>query len=269
MGYKVLALDIDGTLYNDKKEITPRVKKAIQAAQERGTIIVLSSGRPKPGMVKAVQELDLENTGGYVLTCNGGQVSHCKTGETVFEKAISSDCIKEIYNFAKLYGLPLMTHEGNCVVTEYDLDPYIRFEAAVNGIPVRKIDNFKEYIKFPVIKCIATGDGDLLGKLEPIAQAQLGDRLSIFRSESFFLEFMAGEVTKAYGLKKLLEHLGLSVSQLVACGDSFNDISMISYAGLGVAMANANGQVQAAADYVTLSNEEDGVAHVIEKFFLK
>ena len=92
--------------------------------------------------------------------------------------------------------------------------------------------------------------------------------MNVFRSEPFFLELVPQGIDKARSLAVLLEEIGLSKDEMIACGDGFNDLSMIQYAGLGVAMANAQEVVKKAADYITLSNEEDGVAAVVKKFFL-
>jgi Cof subfamily protein (haloacid dehalogenase superfamily) len=110
-------------------------------------------------------------------------------------------------------------------------------------------------------------DGEYLATVEPKVIEEIGDKLNVFRSEPFFLEIMPKNIDKAYSLGKLLEKLGLTKDEMIACGDGFNDLSMIKYAGVGVAMANAQEVVKEAADYVTLSNDEDGIVHVIEKYW--
>ena len=105
-----------------------------------------------------------------------------------------------------------------------------------------------------------------LGDVYKRQKERLGERLSITRSLPFFLEFMPQNINKAYSLQKLLDHVGLDQSQLIACGDGYNDLSMIDFAGLGVAMGNAVSEVKKAANYITSTNDEDGIAHVIEKF---
>ena len=104
--------------------------------------------------------------------------------------------------------------------------------------------------------------------LEPRMKADLGEEMEIFRSAPFFLELMPKGIDKALSLSRLLEHLGIAREESIACGDGYNDLSMIRFAGLGVAMANAEEAVKNEADHITLSNEEDGVAAVIEQFIL-
>lgn len=113
-----------------------------------------------------------------------------------------------------------------------------------------------------------TDDGDYLALVEPKVKAALGKNFSVYRSDPFFLEILPKGIDKAKSLDRLLHTLGLSKNEMIACGDGYNDLTMIQYAGLGVAMGNGVLPVRKAADYITLSNEEDGVAHVVEKFML-
>ena len=130
------------------------------------------------------------------------------------------------------------------------------------------MENFKEYVIFAVPKFLMTDDGDYLALVEPRVKAALGKNFSVYRSDPFFLEILPKGIDKAKSLERLLNTLGLSKSQMIACGDGYNDLTMIQYAGLGVAMGNGVLPVRRAADYITLSNDEDGVAHVVEKFML-
>jgi Cof subfamily protein (haloacid dehalogenase superfamily) len=144
----------------------------------------------------------------------------------------------------------------------------MEIESRINGISIKKVNNFTDYINFDINKCLMTGPGHQLEKVEIIMKEQFGNQLNIYRSEPFFLELMPMNIDKAYSLSKLLKYLGLSKDQMISCGDGYNDVSMIQYAGMGVAMANAQEIVKNAADFITLSNDEDGIAHVINEFML-
>ena len=111
-------------------------------------------------------------------------------------------------------------------------------------------------------------DVDYLAVVEPLVNAALGRDFSVYRSEPFFLEIMPKGIDKAQSLERLLMKLGLKREEMIACGDGYNDLSMIKYAGLGVAMENAVLPVRTAADHITASNNEDGVGLVVEKFML-
>jgi Cof subfamily protein (haloacid dehalogenase superfamily) len=267
--YQLLVLDLDGTLLNSKKQISPRTKSALLQLQQQGYSIVLASGRPIPGVRPIAEELQLSTYGGFILSYNGASITNCKTGEVIFHQCLPMEAIPEIYALSKQHNVHLLSYEGDAVLTETGDDPYVEIESRINGIPVLEVPSFVDRIKTPVIKCIMLGDGDYLATVEPKVKEALGQRYSVTRSEPFFLEIMPQNVDKAYALSQLAAHLGLTREQIVACGDGFNDRSMVEYAGLGVAMANAQPSVKEVADYITLSNDEDGVAQVVETFFLK
>ena len=268
MDYKVLALDLDGTLTNSRKEITGRTKEAIARFQEAGGIVVLASGRPVYGITGIARELNLQEHGGYILAFNGGQVVDCKTGETIFQKTIPEELIGDLDRQAHKNHVAIMTYQDENLITETPDDPYVRKEMSINHMGVKKVDSFTDYVHFPVTKCLLTEDGEYLAKVEKRVKESLGDQLSIYRSEPFFLEVMPEGIDKAKSLEQLLEHIHLSREDLAACGDGFNDQSMIEYAGLGVAMENGQQQVKEAADVIAPSNDEDGIAWVVSSQIL-
>ena len=266
--YRLLVLDIDGTLTNQKKEITANTKEAIKKAQEQGVSIVIATGRPTKGAEGVAKELNLFETGGYILSFNGGRITDCKTGEVIFQRVLEKEDVAKIYQVAKENEVVMITYEGDDVIIDVEHDEYAEFEARLNKMEMKHVDSIPEYVDFSVNKCLMTGEGDYLAGVEQKALAQYQDVYSIFRSEAFFLEVMPKGVDKAKSLERLLEHLGYTKEEMIACGDGFNDKSMIEYAGLGVAMENAKEPVKEVADFITKSNEEDGVAYVVEKFIL-
>lgn len=266
MRYKLLALDIDGTLTNSQKQITPKTKAALMAAQEKGVRLVLASGRPSAGVKPLARELEMDKYGGFILSYNGAQVIDLKNNKTVYEKTLDPDVIPVIEKLAHHYGVGVLTYVDGCVVTETPDDPYIQLEAKINGLPLKGVEDFASAVTEKEPKCLMTGDGDYMGKIEPEIASALED-LSVYRSESYFLEIMPSNINKAKSLAKLCEYAGASREELAACGDGYNDIPMIEYAGLGIAMANAKDPVKGAADVVTLSNDEDGIAAAIHKYF--
>lgn len=268
MEYKLLVLDIDGTLTNSKKEITEKTKQALRAAQNAGVKIVLASGRPTYGIMPVAKELELEKHGGYILSFNGGQILNAQTGEVIYAKTLPQEMPALIYELSKEYNTNVITYRDEEVITPKKDDQYVEIESRINKMPVREVDDFAGYVDFPVTKCLMVGDGDYLAEVEIKVRERLGGSLSVLRSEPFFLEIMPKNIDKAYSLGKLLAHLGLDKSQMIACGDGFNDRSMIEFAGLGVAMENAQIPVKEVADHITFSNDQDGVAAVVEEFIL-
>ncbi len=162
----------------------------------------------------------------------------------------------------------LVTYEGNNKLITEDDNKYIQLELKVNQLERITPPNIMEYVTFPVAKYLLAGEPEKVEKAEPIFKQALSKELNIFRSDPFFLEILPLGVDKAYGLERLIKILGISKQDVIACGDGYNDITMLQFAGLGVAMKNATEQTKAAADYITLSNDEDGIAAVIEKFIL-
>ena len=264
--YKLLVLDIDGTLTNSKKEITSRTLHALLKLQDKGVKVVLASGRPTPGIREYAKQLDLAKYGSFILAYNGAKIINCKTEEIVYQNTIPRQYIPRLYEAAKKHNVGIISYEKDNIIAGHGIDDYIRKESQIIHLPIKEVEDFGEYVNFDVNKCLMTGDGDYLATVEEKMKEEFGNELSIYRSEPFFLEIMPQNIDKAYSLGKLLEHLGLTKDEMICCGDGFNDVSMIKYAGLGVAMANAQEIVREIADYITLSNDEDGIVHVIDKF---
>lgn len=269
MSYRMIVLDLDGTLTNSQKVITPRTRGALMEAQERGVHVVLASGRPTYGVMPLARQLYLPEYGGFILSYNGGDIIRCKTKELMFHKGIPVESNQTIIHLALELGLDILTYEGDSVITNNQTCPYALREAAINRLPLLEKTDFEQYVDFPVTKYIMLADGEKLARLEPLVKEKLGDEYSVYRSEPFFLEIMAQGIDKAQSLARLLDRTGIKREEMMACGDGYNDLSMIRYAGWGVAMANAMEEVKEAADYVTLSNDEDGVGAAIEKFILQ
>ena len=266
MAYEILVLDIDGTLTTSEKKISKETLYAVLATQERGHKVVLASGRPTPGIRALAKEIKLQEFGGFILSYNGAKIINCQTEEVIYQKKLPQDVIPALYEAALEFGVGIITYEDTGVVVGTARDKYMELEAKINNMPLHDVDNFAEYVTFDVNKCLMTGDPEHLAEVEQKMKERFGHILNIYRSEPFFLEIVPQNVDKADSLKHLLDHLGLSHTQMISCGDGYNDLTMIQYAGLGVAMANAQQVVKEAANYITRSNDDNGVAHVIQKF---
>lgn len=264
---KALVLDIDGTLTNSKKEISVATGQAIQELMMRGQKVILASGRPTPGMRRYARELELDRYGGYLLSFNGAKIVDCHTEEIIYQRLLPLTLLPGLYRFAKENGCGLITYLGDDVISAFPPDEYVELEARINGLPVKEKANFLEFVDFDINKCLMTAEPEKAALLEEQLQERYGSDASIYRSEPFFIEIMPPNVNKAASLDKILPVLGVSREDIVCCGDGFNDISMIEYAGVGVAMGNAQQVVKDAADYVTASNDEDGLIQVIDQFF--
>ncbi len=271
MDYKIIVLDLDGTLTNRDKVITPRTREALMRAQDMGKIVVLASGRPTPGVMPLAEELRLSEHGGYILSFNGGMIVSCSTGKVVFDCQLPPEVNSQVIDLAREHRVDIMTYEGDRIIASDASYKYIALESRVCHMDVKEIrepEDMKAYVTFPVPKFILTDDGDYLVTVEPRVKAALGKNYSVYRSDSYYLEVLPRGIDKAKSLERFLEVTGHRREEMIACGDGYNDLSMIKYAGLGVAMENGVLPVRQAADYITLSNNDDGVAHVVEKFML-
>lgn len=268
MEKKILVLDLDGTLTNNEKKITPRTKKALMQMQEQGHTVVLASGRPTPGVYRVADELELAKYNGYILSYNGGRINRCSDMETIYKQVLPDDIVPELFALADELGIGMMTYSKKEIVANLHNDEYMELEAFINHLEIGHYEKPLEHLTGSVNKCLGTAPVDIAPEIVKKYEEKFGDRISVSRSEPFFIELVPLGIDKAASLAKLCEVLGVTRDSMIACGDGFNDISMIEYAGFGVAMANAQEPVKKVADYVTLSNEEDGVAHVIEKFIL-
>lgn len=266
---KVLALDLDGTLTNREKQITPRTRAALEAAMAQGVTLVLASGRPTVGVRPVAEELGLYQKGGCILSYNGGTIVDCRTGKTLYQKRLPAEIVPELCAFAAAQDVAIVTYNNEGVVTERPDDPWAAHEGFVNKIPMIRVENLAAYVDYPVSKMLLTLDPARMDAVCRAGQAQFAGRIDLYPSCAFFLEAVPLGVAKDVSLESLLRGMGLTRENLMACGDGLNDRSMIRCAGVGVAMQNADQAVKEAADYVTeADNDHDGVAEAVEKFIL-
>ena len=264
--YKIIALDLDGTLTNDAKEVTPKTREALLNAQQEGVVIVLASGRPTYGIKPVADCLELNQRGGYMLSYNGGQIIECKSGEVIYSKYLPDDVIPVLYSYARSHGHALLGYVGDEIVTEMPWDEYVKEESRINRMAVRHVDNLLTSLERHPTKLLMTGDPAKMIAAEEELSRLVGGRMDVFRSAPFFIELVPQGIDKAQSLLRLLSRLNLTQQDLMAFGDGYNDLSMLKLAGLGVAMANAAPEVRADADWVTLSNEDDVVAHALDRW---
>ena len=207
--------------------------------------------------------------GGYILAYNGGELLECRTGEVKFSVTIPKDRIPEIIGLSRQYKTAILTYEGEYIITESGDDIYVAGEARNVRMKVKEVPDMISYLTFPIVKLMMVGSEEQILKMEPVMREALGPEFSVFRSEAYHLEILPAGIDKGSGLLKTLDYLGIPREEAISCGDYDNDIPMNEAAGLGVAMANGCPEIKEKADYITLSNEQDGVALVIEKFMLE
>ena len=270
MKYKMLVLDVDGTLLNEEKVISKRTLNALRKVQHAGMRIMLASGRPTYGLLPLAKQLELGLYNGYVLSYNGGQVINASNGEVIFERRINPEQIPYLEKKAVKNDFAIMTYNGDTVVTNQSDNMHVAAEAELNGMKLEVQEFFSAMIDYPPCKCMLVSDNEeALVELEQHWKRRLNGVLDVFRSESYFLEVVANGVDKGNTLAAVMEMLDIKSEEILAIGDGVADVPMLQLAGTSVAMGNAPDSVKRCADHITLSNNEDGVAVAVEKLLLE
>ena len=269
MDYQILTLDLDGTLTNSKKEITKPTLDALIEIQEDGKKVVLASGRPTQGVLPLAKQLQLEKYGSYILSFNGGRITDCRTGNIIYNKTLPDDCKVPLYEIVSRYkdrGIDIIAYAQDTLISGICPNQYTKLESRINHTPIVTSEDFLSDVTGPQNKFLVTGDPEVIEEIREVVNRHFRTYLYAYCSDPFFLEIMPPGIDKAHSLLKLLTSIALSADQMICCGDGYNDLTMIETAGLGVAMANAQPAVLEKADYITKSNDEDGVLHVINEF---
>ena len=210
MSYELIVLDLDGTLTDSEKKITPKTLEALIDAQKRGKKVAIATGRPTTGASYIAKALKLDKFGGYVLSYNGALITNFATKEIVYNKTLPQELIKPVYDEAMRIDAGIISYNDNEIIAGNGSDKFIRLESGINNLPVHEVDNFPEYISFPVNKCLLTGEAERMAEAELILKSRFKNQLNIYRSEPFFLEVMPQNIDKAYSLSMLLDYLGLT-----------------------------------------------------------
>ncbi|MDR2389898.1 MAG: Cof-type HAD-IIB family hydrolase [Tannerellaceae bacterium] len=263
MKCKLLVVDVDGTLLNNRKELTPFTRSTLVKVQQMGVQILLASGRSTHGLRPIALELELDKYNGFILSYNGGQIIRMQNNELLFERRINPKDIPYLEKEANKYGFPILTYHQDTMIAGGD-HRHIREEAERNGMKLLLVDDFASQITFSPCKCmIVSDDEEKLAALEMHLKKHLSGVLDVFRSEPYFLEILPPQINKADTLGVLMEKLSLTPEAVIAIGNGVCDIGMIQMAGLGVAMGNADERVKRCADYTTASNQDEGLARAV------
>lgn len=267
--YKLIAIDMDGTLLREDKTVSERTKNAIKEAKEKGVQVVIATGRPIDGVTRYLEELDMYDENDCVLTYNGGLVLKTKSREVISKIALTGADLHYLHNLSKELDVNIHAFsEIHGLITPKN-SKYTEVEANINGIEININDYSDIEDDHSIIKVMMIDEPEILQKAVDRLPQEVYDKYTVVRSTPYFLEFLNKSVNKGTGVELLAKHLGIKQEEVMTFGDAGNDIDMIVYAGMGVAMENGFEEVKKAANYITDSNENDGVAKAIEKFVLK
>ena len=270
MKYKLIILDVDGTLLNSNREITKRTVQTLRRVQQMGIKVALASGRPTYGILPIAQAIDLGVYEGYIISYNGAQVMAARDGQVIFERRIDPQMVPYLEKKAQKMGLAMAYYDGNEVVATDINNPHIKDEAKMNGMSLRQDDSLSLNMDdWPAEIMLVSDDEEALNDLEHHMQRHLNGVMDTIHSNPYYLEVVGYQVGKSHAMSALVQKMGIGMDEVLAIGDGEADINMLQMAGTGVAMANATEGVRRCADFTTLSCDEDGAAAAIEKAIMQ
>ena len=252
MKYKVIAMDLDGTLNSDQKIITEKTKAALMAAQKQGIRLALASARPSPGLFKERDILRLQDHKGILMSYNGGRI-------------VDAETAKQVLRFLETLPVTPILDDGVQFYVSDKNGFKVDYECRNNNMVCSEVGNLADFLEFAPIKILMSVQPEELAQVQQQIADLLPDSLTVVQTAAFYLEVIPKVINKGQGIRDICSVLGMEPAEVISFGDAANDIPMLKAAGMGVAMGNADAAVKAAADMVTLSNNEDGIAAALEK----
>ena len=264
---KLIAIDMDGTLLNRKKELLDETKQYFKNFHNKNTetLLVLCTGRPESGIRPYLKDLGYLEENHYIISQNGANIYESQTGKRVMDAFVDSGAIQKWIELGKRHGISVMG-AGVDYYYCFDQDPteWMEFDVKLVSGKLKRIPT-KESLNTDFYKILLMGDEEQLNEFETFIPQEWRDEFYVVRSQKYLVEVLTKGVNKAFGLEKLAQKLNIEPSEIAAIGDAANDIEMLEYAGLAIAMGNASEEVKAIADIVTDTNENNGVIKAIDK----
>lgn len=265
---KLIVVDIDGTLVNDEKKITPKTRDALISAIKAGHEVMIASGRPSHGIRAEAEILGFDKFGGLLSAYNGGEIYDFKNKKVLASHPIAYELAKEICDFAKNLDLVLMIPKDNYILAKNPDNYYVQREARVCGMDIKVVDDLGLSLDFSPNKLLFAQDPERIDQPARMLFEKFGDRTAQVKSTRFFYEIMPLGLSKGSSILEACKIFGIDKEDVIVFGDEMNDMSMFEVAGTGVAMGNAVDPIKKLAAYVTKSNNEDGIAFYLENFLL-
>ncbi|WP_170270400.1 Cof-type HAD-IIB family hydrolase [Heliorestis acidaminivorans] len=261
----LVAIDVDDTLLTDELKILRQVKEAIQKAQQKGVTVTLATGRMYRSTLPYANELGLALP---LIVYQGALIKDSKTGEVLWHRSVDKAVAREVLSFLRDQKLHVNLYVNDQLYME-KLDEEGLGYIKLAKVPATLIQDHASLLEeHNPTKILAIGDPEVLKKLEKEGRERWGDRLFVTRSKPFYLEFMDRRAGKGEALHFLAERLNISREAVMAIGDSYNDLDMLDYAGISVAMGNGAQEVRERASWIAPTNQEGGVAVALERFVL-
>ena len=264
---KLVAIDMDGTLLNSKKELLEETKQYFKDfhKKETETLLVLCTGRPETGIRPYLKDLGYLEENHYIISQNGANIYESRTGKRVMDAFLDSAAIQKWIELGKKHGISVMG-AGVDYYYCFDQEPteWMEFDVKLVSGKLKRIPT-KESLNTDFYKILLMGDEEQLNEFETFIPQEWRNEFYVVRSQKYLIEVLTKGVNKAFGLEKLAKELNIQSSEIAAIGDAANDIEMLKYAGLAIAMGNASEEVKAVSDIVTDTNENNGVIKAIDQ----
>jgi Cof subfamily protein (haloacid dehalogenase superfamily) len=265
MAIKLVAVDMDDTLLDGTLNVSPRTREAIDKAHEQGAFVTICTGRMFSSAKPFALDLNMRTP---IITYNGGMIRSAFTKEMLFHKTIAPDVAGKLVDFFREKGWYLQSHMNDELYVAERCEKAIFYEslAGISAIPIGE----KFYtMRHEPTKMLAMAEPHEILEIQKIINKEFAGEVFAATSKSTYLELTHPSVNKGHALGLLAESLKISREEVMAIGDSNNDIPMLEYAGFGVAMGNATDKIKAVAKAVTGHHNAHGVAEAIEKYVLK
>ena len=259
--YKAVFSDIDGTLLNSQHQITPKTEEAIKNVLKQGIPFIPISARPPYAITPYTEQLGAQ----HGMICYSGALILDKNLTALYSVTLEPQDLQKLNELlASFMPLSISYYAGLDWFCNDVNNNWIKQESEITGLSAKSMqDNLTE-----VHKILVMGSAEEIQRVEPVLKQAL-PHLSIHRSKDEYLEITNSAATKAKAIQFMEQHLGISAEQVIAFGDNFNDLDMLQYAGLSIAMGNAPDAIKQAAKEVTATNNEDGIALVLNRVFGK
>lgn len=268
MAIKLIAIDIDGTLVNDQKQLTQTTIDTITRARQQGIKVVLCTGRPITGVHQYLEALNITGDEEYVVTFNGS-LAQSISGNILVDHNITLQDYIDLETTARRSQIHFHMETKDYIYTaNRDISPYTVAEAFLVRMPIRFRMPEEINDDLTIAKGMFVDEPARLTDFINHFPDSLKERFYVVQSEPYFFEAMNKQASKGNAVRELAEQLGFTAENVMAIGDQGNDLTMVDYAGTGVAMGNAIDNLKDIAQFVTKTNEDDGVAYAIEKFAL-
>lgn len=255
---------MDGTLLTDDLVIPPNTVEAIQRAVASGTIVTIATGRMFASAKHFAKQLQINVP---LITYQGALIQDMEKEEVIYERTISPDISTRLIEIAEERDLHFQAYQNDLLYGAIENERLMRY-AEKTKVPYQVEPDLRKLAMKGFTKAIYVGDPVYLEGMQDEMKALFGTTAHITKSTPYFLEVTHPEANKGDALRHLAKSLGIDMSETIGIGDNYNDTELLEVAGLGVAMGNAVDALKNSADFITLSNNDEGVKHVIEKFVL-